>query len=243
MFAGIRIDATLIILLLSVSYSHGQTTIWLSDNDTYKDLDITTAAPLGTTGSFDIWVKTDELDRLQSVSLDVMSIGDAIELTGAEIVIGRARFGRYIEPMVGLDGTMITNISALAALSSGGSGIGPGVPVDSVALDAYRFATIHFRIARQGLSELQLKVGPWLIVCPCPLPHMGLHLGIDDPISNNVVAGATDTVIDGRIRVVPEPNSHVLLLVGGFWPFSAPIARLVDTVCGTSCSRRPAKEC
>lgn len=216
MFRSICISVTLTVWLSSAPLSYGQTTVWLSDNATFSDLNIRTAAPSGTTGSFDIWVKTQELDRLASVSVDLMSMGGAIELTGADIVIGRERFGVYSQPIVAVDGSMITHISAIA-LTHAGTGIGPGVPVDDVALGAYRFATIHYRIADVGISELQLKVGRWLIVCPCPLPHMGLHLGIDDPTSDYFVAGSTDPVIDGRIRVVPEPDSLFLLVVGSLF--------------------------
>lgn len=194
--------------------SYAQITVWLSDNATFNDLDITTAAPSGTTGSFDIWVKTQEPEPFHSVSVDLMKMGSAIELTGADIVIGRGRFGVLTEPIVASDVSIITDISAIALPFQGGTGIGPEVPVDDTNLDAYRFATIHYRIAGQGVSELQLKVGGLFIGCQCPSPYRGLHLGIDDPFTDNVLKGGTDAIIDGRIRVVPEAQTVVLLVIG-----------------------------
>jgi hypothetical protein len=194
--------------------SYAQITVWLSNNATFTDLDITTAAPPGTTGTFDIWVKTQETEPFHSVSVDLMSMGSAIELTGADIVIGRGRFGVLTEPNVASDGSIITDISAIALPFQGGTGIGPEVPVDDTNLEAYRFATIHYRIAGQGISELQLKVGGLFIGCQCSSPYTGLHLGIDDPFTDNVLKGGTDTIIDGRIRVVPEPQTVVLFVIG-----------------------------
>jgi hypothetical protein len=211
MFRSICIEATLVVLLASAPVANGQTTVWLSDNATFADLDITTAAPPGTTGSFDIWIKTEHSNRVNSIGLDLMTMGNAIQFTGAEIVIGTDRFHAF-GTTVADDGTVIENMSAFAGVGLElGSGIGPGVPVDDVALGAYRFATIHYRVAGLGSSELQLKVGEFAFDWTFGGPNI-LQIGIDDPISENV-AGATDMIIDGRIQVVPEPDSLLLLLI------------------------------
>ena len=207
---SIHISVTLIVLLMAAPLSYGQTTVWLSDNATFQDLDLTTAAPPGTTGSFDIWIKTEQPSHISGVSLDLMSIGGAIELTGADIVIGQDRFTAYANPIVESNGARITDVSA-AVFFDWDTGIGPSEPVDNEALGAYQFATIHYRVVGQGTSELQLKVGGWLFG---DLLSDTLHLGINDPVTQNVL-GATDTIIDGRMRVVPEPGSLLLLLVGG----------------------------
>jgi hypothetical protein len=134
MFADIRFSVRLIILLVCVSCSYGQTTVWLSDKATFADLDVTTAAQPGTTGSFDIWIKTEHSDRLVGVGLDLMAVGEAIEFTGADIVIGRNRFVFHGNPTVMHDGATITNLWTFTGLGGGSPGIGPGIPVDDEAL-------------------------------------------------------------------------------------------------------------
>jgi hypothetical protein len=196
--------------------SYAQTTVWLSDNATFSDLNITTAAPPGTTGSFDIWIKTEHSNRLYSIGLDLLTTGNAIEFTGADIVIGRNRFYVF-ETSVPDDGTVVKNMSAYAGVGLDfGSGIGGEVPVDDLVLDAYRFATIYYRIANVGTSDLQLKVGNFTFDWTLGGPNV-LHLGIDDPMSVPYMPGDTDPIIDGRIRVVPEPNSLLLFLLGGLF--------------------------
>jgi hypothetical protein len=225
MFANIRNVATIIILVESASYSHAQTTVWLSNNATFADLDITTAAPPGTTGSFDIWVKTEQPNRHNSIDVHLMAMGDAIEFIGADIVIGEDRFRVQGDAMVLQGGSIVTDMFGYSGIGGLllGTGIGPGVPVDNEALGAYRFATIHYLVTGGGVSELQLKVGNDFVFQN--LDENTLHLGIDDPISQNI-AGSTDTITDGRIIVVPEPGSLFLLLVGGLLPQSARSTRL-----------------
>jgi hypothetical protein len=210
MFTCIRNGVTLTILLHISSLSYGQTTVWLSDNATFADLDLTTAAAPGTTGAFDIWIKTEHSDRLVGVGLDLMAVGEAIEFTGADIVIGRDRFIFHGNPTVMHDGAMITNLWTFTGLGGGSPGIGPGVPVDNEDLGAYRFATVHYRIAELGVSDLQLRVGEFLFLWTDGGPNT-VHLGINDPMSQNI-PGGTDGIIDGRIRVVPEPSSLVSLI-------------------------------
>ena len=212
MFANIRIGAIFIILLVSASCSYGQTTVWLSDNATFADLDLTTAASPGTTGAFDIWIKTEHSDRLVGVGLDLMAVGEAIEFTGADIVIGRNRFVFQSTPIVVQDATAIVDMSAFTGVGGGSSGIGPGIPVDDESLGAYRFATIHYRVAGVGTSDLQLRVGEFLFLWTDGGPNI-VHLGINDPMSQNI-PGGTDGIIDGRVQVVPEPSSVILPLMG-----------------------------
>jgi hypothetical protein len=215
MFRSIRIETTLVILFTAAPQSYGQTTVWLSDNATFADMDNTTAAPPGTTGSFDIWIKTGHSNRLVNIALDLMAMGDAIQFTGADVVIGQDRFQVQGEPILGPEMRTITGIDAYAGVGGQflGTGIGSGVPVDDEGLDAYRFAKVHYRIAGRGTSDLQLKVGSSSFEWTFGGQSI-LHLGIDDPINENV-GGATDSIIDGRIRVVPEPVTALLLFLSG----------------------------
>jgi hypothetical protein len=225
MFATIRNGATLLVLLSAATYSFGQTTVWLSDTATFTDLDITTTALPGTTGSFDIWIKTEQSFRINGVDLQLVTTGNAIAFTGADIVIGLNRFQVQRDPLVTQNDSLITDISVYSGIGGAdiGTGIGPGVPVDNEALSAYRFATIYYRISGIGVSNVQLRLGSFLIG---NLQPNILHLGIDDPLTDGNIIGATDITIDGRIQVVPEPNSLLLLLVARFLPHGARTSRL-----------------
>jgi hypothetical protein len=213
MFVNIRNCAAFIIILVSAPFSYGETTVWLSNNAMLSDMDLTTAAPVGTRDSFDIWIRTDHIYTMYNISLDLMTLGGAIEFTAGEIVIGPDRFLVQRTPMVAQDGAILSGMWGFAGIGGAilGTGIGPGVRVDDESLRGYRFATIHYRVIGQGTSDLQLKVGTsgfgWNI------EHDVLQLGVDDPVTENV-PGSTDTIIDGRIHVVPEACSVVLLLIG-----------------------------
>jgi hypothetical protein len=225
MFASVRNGLTLIILLVVAPISNGETIVWLSDSATFGDLDITTAAQPGTTGSFDIWIKTEQIYRLTNASLDLMTVGDAIDLTGADIVIGLNRFGLQGKPVVEDNGSTIRDIWGDVVIHFG-TGIGQGIPVDNEALGAYKFATIDYRVRGPGTSNLQLKVGEFRFGWGISGADR-LHIGIDDPVTDGYIAGATDVIFDGRIQVVPEPVSLLLLLLGRFLSQSARISRVV----------------
>jgi hypothetical protein len=175
----------------------------------------------GDSGILNLFVMTDV--RLSNISLNVRNIGDAITLIGADVPNedgpNGPRWTALREGTIQPDGLNSIGGSAVVSPQGGASGIGP----DSLdpgfdPVSGYLLATLNYTAAniRGATSELFMQVGSSNVnQWPNGSTSISVRLGgpNHDLVSGDV-PGATDSLLDFRIRVVPEPGSITLAILG-----------------------------
>jgi hypothetical protein len=196
-----------------VSNANGQTTAYLTaDASGPSNLDLQLAASaIGTTGSFDVYIQTSSL--LGGVSLDVLNMGSALTLTGAQVFNGPAAGGnRWLSASVGnVAADKITSADGFALPGLGSAGINPGSAASDAGFDAaanaFLFATVDYQVTG-GLGDVSSL---WLQVGGNTIGGVNtVNLGVGDDAVSATVAGSISTMADGSVSIVPEPTSLAL---------------------------------
>ncbi len=158
-------------------------------------------------GTLNLYVMTDV--RMSEIRVHVTNVGSAIEFTGLHVANENLRWTFVAVPTVVPD--EIRNIGGGAIPGVSGNGVGPASPDPGFdPTSGYLIATLNYA-ATDNLgttSDLFIKserAYDWdgnLLAVRFGGPNHDLTPG-------NAI-GATDALLDFRIRVVPEPGSMVL---------------------------------
>jgi len=188
----------LIVALASPLGVRADTTVFLSDDASFADLDVLVDATPGTSGAFDVWVRAGV--QIAGISLDVVvTSGSSIELTAAELVTPPDRW--VITPSANVTPTAVTSIDGGAFVGLSGNGIGPDSTSSDAeydaGLDAFRFARVSYEVVGTGVTELALRIGGNIIGFVSGSDPIFLGVG-DGPVA--ALAGETGQFIDGRIE-------------------------------------------
>jgi hypothetical protein len=194
----------------------GEPIFYLSANPigvaTRPEPDDTLFVQPGAEGILNLFVMTDVL--LDNIGLDVLTTGGAIEFTGAIVFndVNHPSGPRWSFTRQGIvQADQITTIGGAAVLGFGANGIGPGSPDPGLdPTSGYLLATLDYVATanRGATSELFMQVGVNLIT-DGPV-RLG---GPNHEAVPGDVAGATDNLLDFRIRVIPEPGSIALAIL------------------------------
>jgi hypothetical protein len=210
------------------------TVVFIAPAGEAGNLDKVVREPLGTRGSFDIWLHTSE--PLSRVSLDLQLVGDAVQFS--DVVIhnpessGGPRWTEVADPIV--EPRAINTINAYASIGSEAAGIGPLTTADDsafdVRLDAFKFATVHYEIVGIGAVGFVMNIGQERFsetAAPIILSRGG------DQVSNE--PGTFDSRNVGRLfvspKAVPEASSVVVLCIalGSMFPLRLRITKKSET--------------
>jgi hypothetical protein len=160
--------------------------------------------------SLNIFVMTDV--RMSRISLDVMNMGGAIEFNSLNVLNENHRWLILNEPQI-VEPDEIRNIGGGALPGISGNGIGPGSPDPGLdPTSGYLIATLGYTATNNlgATSELFMKIGVNIMSDwdgNSPAVRLG---GPNHDLTPGDVWLATDSLLDYRIRVVPEPGSIVL---------------------------------
>jgi hypothetical protein len=204
------------ILLCAASSTEGAPIIYLSSDPigvaTPPDPSDTLLVQPGVSGMLNLFAMPDV--RMDEVRVHVANVGNAIELTDVDVLNPNDRWALIGGPQV-IQSQEIRNIGGAAIPGVFGNGIGPDSPDPGFnSTSGYLIATLSFAATPSlgSTSELFIKAeravswdGNLLDV------HLG---GPNHALTPGNVPDATDSLLDFRIRVVPEPYSAVLA-VGG----------------------------
>jgi hypothetical protein len=206
------------ILLCAASSTEGAPIIYLSNDPigvaTPPDPTDTLLVHPGVTGMLNLFAMPDV--RMDEIRVHVANTDNAIEFTDLNVLNPNNRWALIGGPQV-IQPQEIRNIGGAAIPGVFGNGIGPGSPdpgFDSTS--GYLIASLSFVATPNpgATSELFIKAeravswdGNLLDV------HLG---GPNHALTPGNVIDATDSLLDFRIRVVPEPPSATLAIVALF---------------------------
>ena len=155
--------AVVCVVVLATGAVQAAPIFWVSDepaDTTPSNVDRTganAALPLST-GRLNIFANTDI--RLSGVSLNLLSTGDGIRFTGAQLMNPSNRWAIPGSPTV--SDSSVMSLSGGAIPNVVGGGIGPGAPGTDTG-PGVLFATVDYATNALGTSNLQLQVGDLVI--------------------------------------------------------------------------------
>ena len=204
-------NSVFLILLCAASPAYGAPIVYLSSDPigvaTPPDPADTLLVRPGETGTLNLFALPDV--RMAEIRVNLANMGSAIEFTGANVLNSNDRWAftadRIIQPQE------IRSIGGGAIQGLSGNGIGPDSPNPGFdPTSGYLIATISFASTHNlgGASELFIKAERASDWEGNPLDmHFG---GPNHALTPGYLTDATDSLLDFRIRVVPEPCAAAL---------------------------------
>jgi hypothetical protein len=165
-------------------------------------------------GVINLFVTTDV--RLSSIRLNVTNTGSGIEFTDLDVLNPNNRWVFIGGPQV-IQSHQILDIGGGAIPGLSGNGVGPGSPDPGFnPTSGYLIATLGYSATENvgGTSELFIKIGTGAVSDWEGNPPAVRLGGPNHDLTPGGVPLVTDSLLDFRIRVVPEPCSTVLVIVG-----------------------------
>jgi hypothetical protein len=164
------------------------------------DLSLPNSA-IGTNGSFDIFIQSNEL--VAGASLNLIATGDSINLTGAAVPQYSPRWASAQNGTVAVGNKSIVGMDAFAIPGFGSNGLNPATAGSdagyNAGANAFHYGTVNYSVIGAGETTFKFVIGDIEFGVEGPI-----FLGTGDAAAAPTgagSAGATSALIDGRIVV------------------------------------------